>query len=324
MREAVAPVARYEQAVAANIDGVGVVPGDQTRTYPVPAIRILALRRGQPQAHHVAGPVVKTGPRTVLRVDVDGASVRVGLLVHPVAEAALAPLVVHDPLPRAGRRGAHPGVVVLHAAVDPVRVPVVDGDPVELPDRDIVDAPEGHAPVVGLVQPRVAGEVEVVGVGRVDPHRVVVGVDAHVVGGALRDLGEGASAVLAPVRRGRQRVDAVLVGGVDEDVRVIHRPDVLVAHLLPALAAVLAAVSTRFGGMLNKNVKYLGIGGGHGDPDTALVALGQPVGELAPAVAAVGGLVEAAARTAAVESPGAPLALVHGRVQHVGVGGIDD
>ena len=215
-------------------------------------------------------------------------------------------------------------MVVLHAAVDPVGVPVVHRDPVELADRQVVDAPEGEAAVVGLVQTRVAGEVEVFGIGRVDPHGVMVGVHPDVVGGPLGDLGEGAAAVLAPVGRSGQGVDAVLVRRVDEDVRVVHGADVLIAHLLPALAAVLAAVATRFGGMLNKDVEYLRIRGGQRDPDAALVALGQPVRELAPGVAAVGGLVQAAAWATPVEAPGAALALVHGRVEDIGVGGVDD
>ena len=322
--EAVPPVARDEEAVAAEVDHVGVVARDQAGRHPVPAIGLLALGRREAQAHHVAGDVVEPGPPPVLRVDVDGAPVRVGLLVHPVPEAALPPLVVHDPVPGARRRRPHPRVVVLHPPVDPVRVAVVDGDPVELPDRQVVDPPEGDAHVVGLVQSGVPGEVEVLGIGGVDPHGVMVGVHAHVVGGALRDLCEGAAPVLAPVRGGGQRVDAILVRRVDEDVRVVHGADVLVADLAPAVAAVLAAVSAGLGRVLDQRVQDARVGPRDGDPDAALVARGEPLGEFVPAVAPVGRPVDAASRAAAVEAPGAPLALVHCRVENLRIRRVDD
>ena len=288
--KAVAPVPRDEEAVAAQIDHVGVVARDQAGRRPVPAVRILALGGAQPQAHHVARHVVEACPRPVLRVDVDGPSVRIGLLVHPVAVAGLAPLVVHDSLPGTGPRRAHPGVVVLHAAVDPVGVPVIHRDPVELPDRQVVDAPESHTHVVGLVQSGVAGQVEVLGVARVDPHGVMVGVDAHVVGGALGDPHEGAAAVLASVRRGGQGVDAVLVRGVDEDVRVVHGPDILVADLLPALATVLAAKAARLAGVLDERVQDLRVRLRDREPNPPLVPPRQAVGELTPVLAAIGRL----------------------------------
>jgi hypothetical protein len=91
------------------------------------------------------------------------------LLVHAVAEPDLSPVVVDDALPAARLAGPHPGVVVLHTAVDAIRIALVEADGVELANREVVDAAVGGATVPALVQTRVAGQVEVLRIRRVDP-----------------------------------------------------------------------------------------------------------------------------------------------------------
>jgi hypothetical protein len=149
----------------------------------------------------------------------------------------------------------------------------------------------------------------------------VVGVDAHVVCDAPRDLGPGPAAVVAPVGVGGQGVDPVLVRRVDPDMRVVHGPDVQVTHPLPTGAGVLGPVGAGqvVVGELDERVQHARVGLRHGDADAALVLTGDPAHELGPAVAPVRALVDAAPGPAAVEAPAAPEPLVHRGVDLVRV-----
>ena len=157
------------------------------------------------------------------------------------------------------------------------------------------------------------------GVARVDPHRVVVAVDADVVGGPRRHLPERPAPVLALVELDPEDVDAVGVGGVDEDVAVVHRAGVEPVHLLPRPAPVGRPVGAALFGMLDRGVEDVRVALGDGEPDPALVALGNPIRQLLPRLAPVRRLKDAAARPAAVEPPRLAQALVGRRVEDVRV-----
>ncbi len=173
------------------------------------------------------------------------------------------------------RRGRpHPRVVVLHAAVDVVRVAHVDADGVELADRQVVDADVGLAAVPRFVETAVAGEIEVLGVVRIDPEGVEIAVYADVVGGARGERRERPAAVLATIKAGCEHVDSLVVGRVQIDVTVVHRTRVERIHLRPALAAVHGPVDPPLRGMLDDRHQHLRVGTRHGETDAALVALG--------------------------------------------------
>ena len=171
----------------------------------------------------------------------------IDLLVHAVPEPGLLPVVVEDADPTARLGRTHPGVVVLHSAVDVVGIPIVDADGVELADREVVDLAEIHAPVVRLPETGVPREVQMVRVTGVDPERVVVGVYTHVVCGRLGDLRKASSAVFTLVCGRSEHVHTFRVRGVDEDLRVVHGPRVEPVDSLPRVAPVLAAVGTLLG-----------------------------------------------------------------------------
>ena len=280
--------------------------GQRQRRGPVEAVLLLTDTRPGGDVQHVSGVDVVAVVAAVVGRAVRVAGVpRVGLPIHAVAKAVLHPVVVEDARPAAGLGRTHERVIVLEATVHPVGVTHVHADGVELGDGEVVELPEVHAPVVGLVKAGVAAQVEVLGIARVDPHGVVVGVHAHVVGRPHGDLGERAPAVVGLVGRPGQLVDEIFVARIDEDLGVVHGPPVQRVHPLPGRSTVLCAVSALLGrvGVFDEGVEDPGVGRRDGQADTAHVALGEPVAQLDPMIAAIGGHVDAATGTSSIEPP---------------------
>ena len=249
-----------------------------------------------------------------------------------VAIGGLVPVLVSNAVKRARVGGAAPGIVVLEATADVVRIAHVVADRVELAEGQVVE----HAPVGGPVPGRgdaaVAPEDEVVGVVRVDPECMMVDVD--LLGTVVA---EGAAAIVGDHQRASQEVDAVHVARVDPHLGVVHRTRVGPGHLFPAVApvegaeeavlrlATSAAPATaeslvgtaRF--RLHKRVDDIPVLAEDIDADPSLVALGKTFAELGPAVAPVERTVDAASGTAPVEPPAGALALVHRGEDRVGV-----
>ena len=210
-------------------------------------------------------------------------------------------------------------VVVLQAAVDVVRIGHVKIHIVKLLDRDVGD----EGPVVALVpsgiQATVVAEDHVVRIGGVDPEVVVIHVNTGVVFDLHRKRREGVAAVGRAVDGPGDQVHGLVVVGVDAKLAVVHGALVEFVDALPAFAAVGRLEDPAVFGFDHGHDQSR-IAGGDRQSDPPLVALRQAVGQLAPAVAAVGALVEAAARTASDEPIRPPLALVRRRVENGRIG----
>ena len=88
------------------------------------------------------------------------------------------------------------------------------------------------------------------GLRRVDPHRVVIDVDAL---GAV--VAERLAAVVRDVQRHAEHVDARVGLRIDADLAEVHRPRIGVAHLAPAGAGVVGAVDAALGRVLDARVE---------------------------------------------------------------------
>lgn len=228
------------------------------------------------------------------------------------------------PWPLSAGRPA-PVAVVLEAAAQVVRPLHVEVDVVELRERDGV----GHLPVPAGVIADLPATVrsleEVVRVGRVDPHRLVVAMHA------LRDLLEGPPAILALVQPARERVHDVRVDRVDADVGVVERPEVdvpVVADHLPRVAAVIGAPELTLVLRLGDHVDDVRVGPVDRDADAVHRGLRQPAGvvrtgQLRPRLATVAGPVERGLTAAGGEVPRPALVRVHAGVDDVGVVRVD-
>ena len=221
----------------------GGVPRRHHRRVPVVAIRRLAGRRTRIDAHRVAGHRIDQRQVAVARRRIDLAPVGlVDGLAGAVAEADLDPVLIEDAEPVARGARPHPRVVVLQPGVDPVRIAVVDGDPVDLRDRDVVHADVRLAHVEALVQAAVADDVDVARVRGIDAQHVMIGLQADVVGRRRRLLLERRAAVLALDDVDAGQPDALVVVRIDGRLAVVHRPRIGRAHPLPRRAGVLGAI----------------------------------------------------------------------------------
>src|SRR5262249_10071355 len=70
-----------------------------------------------------------------------------------------------------------PGAIVLKAAEDPVGALVVDGDVIELAERERVEMVPVVGAVVADVEPAIRADEHMQAVFRIDPHRVAVRMD---------------------------------------------------------------------------------------------------------------------------------------------------
>ncbi|CAA9358627.1 MAG: hypothetical protein AVDCRST_MAG40-3336 [uncultured Gemmatimonadaceae bacterium] len=236
-----APHGRHRARDRGRLGERGVAARDDERVLerraPVPpaaAVDHRAQVGGDVEARDVAA--------LALRVD----DVRVGGVlrgVEAVAAAHVEPVGVGGAQPPAGARGAAPGAVVLQPAAHAIRHLHVVAHRVELPDREGGGEVVGAALVVRDRDAAVVADDEVVGVGRVDPHRVPVGVDRE------RAAPHRLPAVVGEAEDARHPVDPVGVLRVDAHLRVVERARVVLVlvHQRPGRAAVARAVEPRVG-----------------------------------------------------------------------------
>src|SRR6185295_12882056 len=314
----VAAVVAAEQLVGGEVEAGVRVRADDQRRVPVPAQRRLAAARLRLDEDLLAALAVVAAEAAVLRLGVDDVRV-LGIHLRLEAVAALGdePVRIADAVLVVGARRSAEAEVVLGAAVDVVeRLVVVEAHAVELRDRQVALEVPARAAVPGLGEAAVAADQQVIGVGGVDPHHVVV--DVLVL---LAERPEGLAAVLAGLEQHVHGVDAVGIEGIDEQLLIVLRAvrDV-VAALLPTAAGVgRAEEAAGLADGLDDGVDGVRLRRREGEADAPHVLLGQAGGELLPGGAAVGGPVDAALGAAVDQGPDVAAPLVGGGVEHVGV-----
>ncbi len=205
--------------------------------------------------------------------------------------------------------------VVLLGAVDPVGEAVVGGDPVELRGGLVVLGGPGGPAVEGDGGAAVVAH---------DHARRVVGVDPQVVAVAVEDGHgvEGDAAVGGLVQLDVGHPDGAGVRRVGVDPGVVPgalAELVLVVDVRPGGAVVVADEQAAARG-LDHGVDEARLGPRGGHAHAAPDALGQPLGELRPGVAAVGGAPQRAAGPAGDELPRVAHDLPEAGVEDAGVG----
>ena len=193
------------------------VPRRHHRRVPVEAIRRLAGRRPRRDAHRVAGHRIDERQVAVARRGIDLPPV--GLVdgfAGAVAEPDLHPVLIEDAEPVARGARSHERVVVLQPGVDPVRIAVVDGDAVDLRDRNVVHADVTSCPCRSFRAGRRRRRRRCGWSwrGRRVMH-VVIGLQADVVGRRGRLLLERGAAVLALDDVDVRQPDALVVVRID-------------------------------------------------------------------------------------------------------------
>ena len=138
----------------------------------------------------------------------------------------------------------------MQTAVDAVRHPIVDGDGVELRDRQTRDVVPGRASVPRHREPAVIAKDGMIAVAGIEPKRVVIDVQIAVVGGrcvaaATFAWGERLAAVGGAEHRDSEYVDLLVILRVDADLAVVVAgltADGRGVGLTPGGAGVVAAI----------------------------------------------------------------------------------
>ncbi len=234
-------------------DHVGRIPvGPVAACPPTPAsgsatgaCRQCAARRRTNALSASGAPVVARQP-TVLGLGVDEVRVfRIGPRLEAVAAGDVIPVARADAQDvERTRRAAH-GEVILRAAADRVkRLLVANADFVELRDGQVREHAPRLAIVVRFVDTTVVADDDVIAVGRVEDHLVMVDVHGKGTRAALdAHVGERLAGVLGPLHVGVDHPHGVGVTRIDVDLRVVRRSTAAFArHALPGHAVVVGLV----------------------------------------------------------------------------------
>ena len=319
----VAPVVARPHALRAVVDAVGVVWADEDWRVPVPALGRVAGRGLRLDVERFLALPVVAVEVPLLRLQVEDVGIpRVDLDRVPVGPHRHVPVPVTDALDVGGAGRAPQRAEILRAAEHVVeRLRVVERKLVELGDRHVREVPERPAVVEALVQPRVRPHEQVQRVLRVDPQRVVVAVFVarrlEVSEGRAtvpRDLDEDVHLV-HDVRIVRGGFDLLVVvrTGAAGDVRVPPLPALTLVER-PVEAALVVV-------RLHGGVHDFGVRRGDGESDLSHIAARESGRDPAPALAAVGGLVDAGVGAAGEVPPDLAPTFVRRRVDHVRVAG---
>ena len=347
-----APVLRAVHVLAADVDRVVIVRGDENRGIPDEAVAHAVRRAPALLGPHLDGPVLapvllvahhdaadhaRPGRRGPDDVGVD----RIGGGESALAAAHVVPHAPRNPgdapLPHdAAVAGAPVGGLVLLVAEDVVGDLGIHRHVVHLRVGEALAEP-GLAPVDRDGKPLVVRDDHAVAVPGVDPHVVMVAARSVLA----RDHVDRARAVGRDREGGSQEVRLVLVIGRNDHARVVVRaahgvavagdegPAAAPVGRAPDLAVLgLAALPRNPVAGLEHRVHALRIRGRDRDSDLAHRKSRQPElivgsGELLPGVAAVAGDVQAAARSTAGAPVSVDLQLPHAGVQVAWVDGVE-
>src|SRR6185437_12626381 len=291
-------VAGDHDALVANVHGVGI----EGSIKALPGVAAGAVFAGV--GAEVGGDVL---PLAGLHVDLDEAAAaaagavadavedvgveRIGFDGAELGRRKRAPVGGVD-LAEVAEGALHDGAGVLLGGHHPIRVGIVGGDMVDLPEGLVVPGAPGLAVVEGDAGPLIGADQHAVAIGRVNPHVVVV----FAAGRALERSERLAAVGRAVQRRGngvhdvgvlRIHPDAATVGAL-----AVGDAGVIAGHVLPGGAAVVGAeqAGAALGGAADhEDALAVGVHR-HGDADAA-GQLGER-GDRGPGHALVGGFVE--------------------------------
>src|SRR4029077_15644070 len=168
-----------ENVIASAVENAGIVAGEGEWRVPVEAIGRRAIEPGGANGEALAGANIATLNGAVLRLGIDDIRiVPINPADKPIAAADRDPVLVHRPRAIERNRRPAPRAVVLQSAGDVIRLLRTDGHVIKLPDGDGVELiPVGGA-IVGGVKAAIAAHQHVARIALVDPHRVLIGVNA--------------------------------------------------------------------------------------------------------------------------------------------------
>ena len=148
---------------------------------------------------------------------------------------------------------------------------------------------------------------------RVDPHRVIVGVDL-----ALQHVGEGLAAIIRSRQRRCWHIDPLRIHRIAKDFAIIPMALNFLVAPFPRIAAIGGAEGAAIGTNCGR-IQHVGLARAEGDTHPADRGGGKAIAHPCPGIAAIGAAPQAAFLAAADHAPLAPFALEGGGINYVGV-----
>src|SRR6266436_1611190 len=236
-RPSVSAVRGFEEVVAAVINGGVLERGNGNWGIPLePVVRVAGLGLRLDGAL-LPGAQVAAVDESILGLGVNNP--RFDIIdgrIEAVAAVNHLPVFIDDAVARERLAGAAPASVVLQTATDVIGLLVIEGDFVELSDGNGVEEIPGLAGVVAPVNSAVRTGNHVVRIRGIDPHGVIIAVNAPNALGR-----ESFSAILGVKHLRAERPDSQIVVGIDAHLAVVRGPRIGVAHSLPGLTFIIAA-----------------------------------------------------------------------------------
>src|SRR6185437_3182689 len=228
-----------EHVVAAAIEDLRIVAGQNERRIPVEAIGRLSLRIAWPDGGELAGADVAPSHVPVLRLEVNDIGVlRIDPAHEPIAAADENPVLVDRPLSVERVCWPAPTAVVLQTAVGAVRPARIEGDMIKLADGHVVEKlPATHA-IVGHIVAAIGSQQHMSAIVRIDPEGMLIRVISPFIG--LKCL----SAIAGSIEADAEDIDVILIAGIDANLAEVHRPGIDAVDARPRFAAVSRFVET--------------------------------------------------------------------------------
>ena len=194
--------------------------GDDDRRIPVETLGRFARLRLGPDIDDLTGRAIEADQIALLPAGIGDVRIaRLDIRLVTVTEEGDFPVGIADAVTAVRPRGTHLGIVVLGAAIDVVeRLGVIQGNVVELGDRQVGNEAPGGVTVEGLIEPAIRPEQHVVFQRRVEADRVVVHVLSLIV-----QIAESRAAIRRDLRRVRDQDDAIEMVRVSIELLVIVR-----------------------------------------------------------------------------------------------------
>src|SRR5207248_3645880 len=257
----------------------------------------------------MSGAHVAPGDVAVLRLGVHDPGLDVvNGGVKTIATVNHLPVFVGDAVAGERLARAAPATVILQSSADVIGLFVVQRDFIKLADGDDIEEIPIFPCIVTPMDAAVGTGDHVIGIGGIDPHGVIVSVNAMDALG-----GECFAAVFGVKHRRAQLPNAQIIVGINADLAVVGRPRVRFTHALPGLAFIFAAERAALF-VLDFGVNDVGIFAVDAQPDAPGIATavlpGQAFCQFFLVCTGVDGLVYGAVRAAAVEAVWAVAAVV--------------
>jgi hypothetical protein len=180
---------------------------------------------------------------------------------------------------------------------------------IELTERHILKPHIRFALIVRDAHAAVAADHRMIRVRGVYPHRMKVNVDL-----LCAVIAKSLAAIIRDVQLDAEHINALVVIRVNANLTEVHRARVGVAHLRPGCPGIFRTIHATLFRVFDSGINNVRIAAIYIEPNAALGAFGNALGEFRPRAPGICGFINRASDAASVKTPGRAAALIGRRV----------